>query len=166
MPANSYGTLPGVPLGGAFYFVINELLKEDSITGELPNDSEISTISIEEGVRFRASFKRQKQFLEAHDRLLPLWKQKIICLFKNILEYFPDSAFIDVSEDGYADDDSVVFPKAHAYDLCENLPEVIEVIIRTFFDNDITEAHLFEIQREIFDHNLLRASGHPPDAKF
>jgi len=34
------------------------------------------------------------------------------------------------------------------------------------FDNDITEAHLFETHREIFNKNLLRASGHPPDAKF
>jgi len=161
-----HGTLPGVPLGGGLYGAIKELLMEDSIIGELPENSVIRTINVAEGVRLRAAFKRHKRFLETHDRLLPLWRSKITWLLKNVLEYFPDSAFIDVNEDGYANDDSVVFPKARAYDLCENLPEVIEVIMRTFFDNDIIEAHLFDVHRDIFDHNLLRASGLPPEAKF
>lgn len=161
-----HGTLPGIPLGGALYGVIDDLLYEDSIIGDLPKDSEISALTIEEGVHLRASFKRQKRFLEAQQRLLPLWQHKITLLLKTILEYFPDSAFIDIKENGQADDDSVVFPKAHAYDLCADLPVVVEGIMRSFFDQNIVEANLFETEREAFDHNLLTASGHLPDAKF
>ena len=161
-----HGTLPGVPLGGALYGAIKELLWDDSIIGELPDESEIRNLSIEEGVRVRASFKRRQRFLESSDRLLILWRSKLVWIFKNILEYFPESAFIDVNENGCANDDSVVFPRAHAFDLCDNLPEVVERIMGTFFDNDVSEARLFEIHRDIFDHNLLRASGYSPDTPY
>lgn len=161
-----HGTLPGVPLGGALYGAIKELLWEDSIIGELPDESEIRNLSIEEGVRVRASFKRRQRFLESSDRLLILWRSKLVWIFKNILEYFPESAFIDVNENGCTNDDSVVFPRAHAFDLCDNLPEVVERIMSTFFDNDVSEARLFEIHRDIFDRNLLRASGYSPDTPY
>lgn len=161
-----HGTLPGVPLGGALYGAIKELLWDDSIIGELPDESEIRNLSIEEGVRVRASFKRRQHFLEASNRLLPIWREKLVWLFRGMLEYFPDSAFIDVDAEGHADDDSMVFPKARAYDLCENLPEVIQRLIRTFFDDDISEARLFETLRDTFDTNLCVASGVSPTAHY
>jgi hypothetical protein len=159
-----HGTLPGIPLGGALYGAIRELMQDDAITEELPNESDIRNLSIEEGVRIRALFKRRKRFLESPDRLLTLWRAKLVWLLQNALEYFPESAFIDIHENGTTNDDSVVFPKAHAFDLCDNLPEVIERIMSTCYDNDISEAQLFETYRAIFDHNLLRASGLPPNA--
>lgn len=161
-----HGTLPGVPLGGALYYTIEQLLYEDSMIGDLPNDTEIKNLTIEEGIRLRSTLKRHKHFLNSPDRLLSIWREKLVWLFKGMLEYFPESAFIDVDENGLADDDSVVFPKAHAYDLCDNLPEVIQRLMVTFYDADVVEAQVFERQRETFDQNILRASGHPPDAKF
>jgi len=161
-----HGTLPGIPLGGALYYTIEQLLYEDSIIGDLPSDSEISNFTIEEGIRLRTALKRHKHFLNSPDRLLSIWRTKLVWLFSGLLEYFPESAFIDVDENGLTDDDSVVFPKAHAYDLCDNLPEVIQRLMVTLCDADVVEAQVFEIQREIFDHNILRASGHPPDSRF
>jgi len=80
-------------------------------------------------------------------------------LFSGLIDYFPESVFTDINEDGTADDDSIVLPEAHAYDLCENLPELILRTMRTLFDDDITDAYLFETIRETFNENLFRASG-------
>jgi len=151
--------VPAAPFGGALYGVVYDLLHEDAIIGELPLPSEIDSITLEEGVRLRAAFKRHERFLEAHRRLLPIWKEKLLWLFSGLIDYFPESVFTDINEDGTADDDSIVLPEAHAFDLCENLPELMLRIMRTFFDDDITDAHLFETIRETFNENLYRASG-------
>jgi hypothetical protein len=71
------------------------------------------------------------------------------------------SAFTDIDENGIAADDSVVLPEARAYDLCDNLPEVLDRLLVTFFDDDVSNAHLFDPLRERFDENALRASGIP-----
>lgn len=156
-----HGTLPGVPLGGALYGAILELMQDEGIIGDLPNESDIRNLNIEEGVRVRTALKRRQRFLESPDRLLTLWRAKLVWLLQNILEYFPESAFIDIDENGLTHDDSVVFPKAHAFDLCDNLPEVVENIMGTCFDDDVYEAKLFELHREIFNRNLIRATGLP-----
>lgn len=161
-----YATLPGVPLGGGIYAAIDALLQEDAFIGDLVEDSVVPDLTIDEGVRLRAALKRRERFLQSHSRLLPIWREKLIWLFKGMLEYFPDSAFIDVDENGHADDDSVVFPAARAYDLCENLPEVIQRTILTFYDNDVSEAALFESLRDLFEDNLYAASGIARDARF
>lgn len=163
---SEHGTLPGIPLGEALFYAIKTLLEEDSIIGKLPNESEISHLSIEESVRLRAAFRRYERFLATPDRSLAIWQAKLVWLFRGLLGYFPDSAFIDVNENGQTDDDSVVFPKAQAFDLCDNLPEVIQRIIATLFDEDVVEAQLFAPERDIFNRNLLRASGYSPDATF
>jgi hypothetical protein len=158
--------IPGVPMGEALYGLVKDLLHHEAMIGELPDASEIASITIEEGVHYRAAFKRHERFLEAHTRLLPMWRGKLLALFRGFIEYFPESAFTDVNEDGTADDDSIVLPEARAYDLCENLPELILRTMRTFFDDDITDAHLFEPLREQFDRNLAYASGLDPDARY
>lgn len=45
-----HGTLPGIPLGEALFYVIKTLLKEDSIIGELPNESDISYLELTQKV--------------------------------------------------------------------------------------------------------------------
>jgi hypothetical protein len=162
----SRGTIPGMPFGRALYGLTKDLLHHESMIGELPDPSEMDSITLEEGVRYRAAFKRHERFLEAHTRLLPMWRGKLLALFQGLIEYFPESAFTEVNEDGTADDDSIVLPEAHAFDLCENLPELIFRTMRTFFDDDITQAHLFEPLREQFDRNLCYASGVNPNERF
>ncbi len=161
-----HAALPGIPLGGALYEAIEALLWEDAITGNLPGDSVVISATIDEGFRIRADLKRRERFLETHTHLLPIWREKLVWFFRGLLEYFPDSAFIDVDVDGHAYDDSMVFPKARAYDLCEKLPEVIQRLIRTFFDDDISEAHLFETLRDRLDGNLCAASGVSRDVHY
>jgi hypothetical protein len=159
-----HGSLPGIPLGEALYGTIKALMWEDALIGDLPDEDTIRAASIEEGVRLRAAIRRHERFLQSHTKLLPIWREKLVWLFKGMLGYFPESAFIDADDDGNTDGDSVVFPKARAYDLCENVPEVIQRSIRTFFDEDVMQARLFETHRETFDRNLFYASGVSPDA--
>lgn len=161
-----YATLPGVPLGGGLYAAIETLLQEDAFIGEIAEDSVVTDLTLDEGLRLRAALKRRERFLQSHNRLLPIWREKLVWLFKGMLEYFPDSAFIDVDENGHADDDSVVFPAARAYDLCENLPEVIQRTMLTFYDDDVSEAGLFEVLRDSCEDNLSAASGISRKAHF
>ncbi len=116
--------------------------------------------------RLRAALRRHERFLKAHTRLLPMWRDKLVWLFKGIADFFPDSAFADINEDGTAEDDSIVLPAAHAFALCDNLPELVQRAMRTFYDEDVSEACLFETVRERFEDNLLRASGYSPEQRF
>lgn len=159
-----WGMTPGVPLGGALYSVVKELLVFDSLMAELPAESDIETYTVEEGVKLRASLRAHERFLEAQERLLPIWREKLVQIFTGIIDYLPMSVFVDVDERGQADDDSVVLPEAHAYDLCDNLPELLHRLLGTFFDQDIIDVNLFESMRVRIDLNMKIASGVPADA--
>lgn len=152
---------PSVPLGSALYDTIKGLLYFDGILVEPPRRSVLEKLTLEESVLVRATLNRQLHFLADHDRLLTIWRGKLVWAFSGMLEYFPLSAFTDIDENGVAADDSVVLPEANAYDLCDNLPEVIERVIVTFYDDDVQNAHLFDPLRERFNDNMFFVSGVP-----
>ncbi|MBI3894351.1 MAG: type IV secretion system DNA-binding domain-containing protein [Acidobacteria bacterium] len=155
------GVTPSIPLGGMLWGTIKNLLYFDGILVELPEESVLRNLTLEEGVQMRATLNRQLHFLTDHDRLLTLWRNKLLNLFAGLLEYFPLSAFTDIDDNGIAADESVVLPEAKAYDLCDNLPELVERLIVSFYDDDIQNAHLFQPLRERFNSNLYRVSGIP-----
>lgn len=152
---------PSLPLGSALYAAIGRLLYFDGLRVELPDKSVLSRLTLEEGVLARATLNRQLKFIADHERLLTIWRDKLLWAFAGLLEYFPLSAFTDIDENGVAADDSVVLPEARAYALCDNLPEVLDRLLITFYDDDVSNAHLFEPLRERFDLNALQASGLP-----
>jgi len=100
---------------------------------------------------------RHIRFLSDHTRLLPLWREKLIWVFTGTLRYFPLSAFTDLDEAGSIED--VVLPEARAYALCDNLPEVLDRLIVTFCDDDVVDAHLFEVVRQRLEDNICAVSG-------
>lgn len=155
------GVTPSIPLGEMLYRTIKNLLYFDGLLVELPEESVLARLTLEEGVLVRATLNRQLRFLADHDRLLTIWRDKLVYAFSGMLEYFPLSAFTDIDEKGFAADDSVVLPEARAYDLCDNLPEVLDRLLITFYDDDVSNAHLFDPLRQCFDDNALRASGIP-----
>jgi hypothetical protein len=159
------GVTPSIPLGEMLYRTIKNLLYFDGLLVELPEKSVLAKLTLEEGVLARATLNRQLRFLGDQDRLLTIWRDKLVYAFSGMLEYFPLSAFTDIDEKGVAADDSVVLPEARAYDLCDNLPEVLDRLLITFFDDDVSNAHLFDPLRERFDDNALRASGIPPEKR-
>ena len=157
------GVTPSIPLGEMLWRTITSLLYLDGILVELPDRSVLPRLTLEEGVFVRATLKRQLRLVADHERLLPIWRDKLSYVFSGMLEYFPLSAFTDIDENGIAADDSVVLPEAKAYDLCDNLPEVVERIIVTFYDDDVEKAHLFDPLRERFEENLCFVSGIPKE---
>ena len=152
---------PSLPLGHALYHTIKRMLYFDGLLVELPEESVLQKLTLEEGVLLRATLNRHLRFLADQERLLTIWRDKLVWAFSGLLEYFPLSAFTDIDEQGVAADDSVVLPEARAYDLCDNLPEVLDRLLITFYDDDVSNAHLFDPLRERFDDNAIRASGIP-----
>lgn len=159
------GVTPSIPLGRALSNTIRSLLYVDGLLVDLPDESVLSKLTIEEGVLVRATLNRHLRFLTDRDRLLTIWRDKLVWVFSGMLEYFPLSAFTDIDAQGVAADDSIVLPEARAYDLCDNLPEVLDRLLLTFYDDDVVNAHLYEPLRERFDGNAFAASGIPPDKR-
>lgn len=150
---------PTLSLWCALYDTIKELMYFDGLLLELPDRTGLARLTIEEGVHLRAVWKRHLHFLDDHERLSTIWRDKLVWLFSGMLEYFPLSAFTDTDEEGGGN--AVVLPEARICDLCDNLPEVLDRLMITLYDQDVTNAHLFDPLRERFNDNVLRASGIP-----
>lgn len=152
---------PTRTLGYAVYRAIIELAETDGLALSFTENADFECLTIEEGVLLRATLARYTRFNADHERLLVIWRDKLLWLFSGILGDFPASAFTDIGEDGLPLDDSVTLPEAPTYELCDKLPKVLERTIITFFDQDVTNAHLFDPIRERVENNALVASGIP-----
>lgn len=153
------GITPSLPLGHALYDTLIDLLEFEGFISDPPDTDAIEYLTMDEGVSLREHLTRQLRFAHDHNRLLPLWRDKVVDAFSALLESFPLSAFTDIDEHGVAADDSVVLPSAKAFDLCDDLPASLERFLSTFFDETVTKADLFAQLRERLEHNLLTASG-------
>lgn len=160
------GVTPSIPLGNALYDTIRSLLSFDGLIVELPERSVIAKLTIEEGIHLRAIWKHHLHFLDDHERLAVIWRDKLVWLFSGLLEYLPLSAFTDVKENEAVVDNAVMLPEARICDLCDNLPEVLDRLMVTFYDADVVNAHLFDSLRERFDDNAYRISGIPPEKRY
>ncbi|MCK9345060.1 MAG: hypothetical protein M0P64_02965 [Candidatus Pacebacteria bacterium] len=159
------GVTPSTPLGNALYDTVRSLLSFDGLIIELPPRSTIPKLTIEEGIQLRAIWKRHLHYLHDHERLTVIWRDKLVWLFSGMLEYFPLSAFTDIGANGVASDNAVTLPEAHIGDLCDNLPEVLDRLILTFYDADVVNAHLFDPLRERLEGNVGLMSGVPPGGR-
>ena len=160
------GVTPSNHLGEALWSAITRLLSLEGFIVELPETASLEHLTVEESSRLRSALNRQLRFLADHERLLPMWRDKLVWVFFTMLEYFPMSAFTDIDESGISGDDSVILPEAKAYDLCDNLPEAIERLIMTFFESDVSNANLFETLRGLFDENALALAGIPREKRY
>jgi Type IV secretion-system coupling protein DNA-binding domain len=158
------GTDFTLSLRTGLFHLIYGLLAEEVLIGPIIDESVVRAAEIEELVLIRKALKKFERFLGAEERLLRIWREKLIWSMPTILSYFPDTAFIDPGEDG--SDDDIALPEAHAFELCEKLPEMLERVIITLFDDDITNASLFKTMRESLDTNILSASGFRTDIRY
>lgn len=156
-------TSPSMALGEALYDALVQLLYDDGFLINLPEESALANLSIEEGIAIREAFRRSIRVHTSHERLLAEWRTKLTNLFTGILQSFPVSAFIDPEIGGETGTQAeyLVFPDAAAYDLCEDLGVIIERILITLSDQYAFESGLFTRARTRLEDNLLRASGIP-----
>lgn len=154
---------PSMPLGGALYDALVQLLYDDGFLINLPEESALANLSIEEGIAVREAFRRSIRVHGDHERLLTEWRTKLVNLFAGILRSFPVSAFLDLEDNGGRENETeyVAFPDAAAYDLCENLGVIVERTLITLSDQYAFESGLFKKDRTRLENNLLRASGIP-----
>ena len=161
-------TTPSMPLGEALYDALVQLLYDDGFLINLPEESALANLSIEEGIAVREALRRSIRVHQDHERLLAEWRRKLTNLFSGILRSFPVSAFIDpenVSGSG-GKVEYVVFPDAAAYDLCEDLGVLIERTLITLSDQYAFESGLFKKVRTRLEDNFLRASGIPLSKRY
>ncbi|MCU7867423.1 MAG: DUF87 domain-containing protein [Candidatus Thiodiazotropha sp. (ex Lucinoma borealis)] len=154
------GVSPTDALGNAFYTVIHNLLCIEGFLFDPPEADTLKKLTLEEGVQLRALLRHHLRFLNDHERLLPIWRDKLFWLFSGTLRCFPLSAFTDI-EDENSPDTVLTFPETRAAAVCDNLPEVLDRILVTLEDKDLLQAHLFDPLRERLYDNLFRASGIP-----
>ncbi len=140
------------------------LLSDEVVIGSIINESVVRAADIDELVRIRKGIRKVERFLDSQERLFRIWREKLIYSFPSILDYFPDTIFCDPDEDD--GDDDIALPESHAFELCENLPEMLERTIATFFDDDISKASLYQDMREALDANILSASGYDPSKRY
>lgn len=155
------GVTPTIDLGEALYSTVRGLLAaEGSIYGFVDINPR-AELTLEEGVSLREFLNRKRRFLSDHDRLLDIWREKVIRTLEGIIGYLPASLF--------GEDVGDVLPastiSALLIDLCESPAEVIERAIMTMFDDDITNARLFDGMRQRLDTLALLASGISPERK-
>jgi hypothetical protein len=85
---------------------------------------------------------------------MSVWKEKLFWVFQGMMGYSPGRTF----PVGRGDETFTV----PLIDLMEKPGEVVERTIVTFFDQDISQAKLFERVRNQLDRNLKLASGIDP----
>ncbi|HUW38484.1 MAG TPA: type IV secretion system DNA-binding domain-containing protein [Rhodocyclaceae bacterium] len=154
---------PSDRLGSALYDALLQLLYDDGFLINLPDEAALANCTLEEGVLLREMFRRSIRVHKDSERLLAEWRRKLSYLFPGILRSFPASAFIDPDDDGEDEGkvEYVVFPDAAAYDLCDDLGDIIERTLVTLSDEYAFQSGLFTKVRTRFEDNLLRASGIP-----
>jgi hypothetical protein len=111
-----------------------------------------------DGVVLRNFLRRKEQFLGNADAVLARWRDKVIDVFEDILSSLPATTFEPQTNDAAPD-----FLAVSLIDLCQTPAEAIERLIFAFFADEVYDPGLFAELRRVFDHNLLIASGIPPD---
>jgi hypothetical protein len=157
------GVTPSGALGNALFSTIADFLITEGFVYRWDEDRPREGLTIEQGVQLRALLAKKKRFLEHHKLLLPLYRRKLQILLSGILGHFPLSAFADIDADGNALDDSLVLPSTAALSVCDNLALVVQRSLLTFFDEDVSDAHLFDGVRETLDRNARAVSGLDPN---
>ena len=159
---------PSRRLGSALYDALFQLLYDDGFLVNLPDESALANITIEEGVLVREQMRHSIRVHKDYERLIAEWREKLSWLFSGMLRSFPTSAFIDPDEDGEDGEknDYVVFPDAAAYDLCEDLGILIERMLITLSDDNALNSGLFKKVRMQIENNFLHASGVPLSKRY
>lgn len=160
------GREPISPLGEALYQTACSFIEFDGSLFGFPEPDPTKRLSLEEGVELRKHLTRKERFLDNQERYADIFREKLIRIFEAIMGYLPPIVF-QRSEHGGASGDNSDCPalplSVSCIDLCRAPAELVERLIVTMFDDDITDAELYHATRVTLDRNLLRASNIPPE---
>jgi hypothetical protein len=150
--------VPIGPLAEALGQLVRDLITYDSLIFGLPKVSNFNALTLEEAMALRTLMARKERFLLDHERQVGIWREKIISLLAGFLEFLPPTAFKDSWNDADPDE-GVPGATVGLIDLIETPGQILERIIITFHDDELTKADLFTALREQFERRLCVASG-------
>ena len=107
---------------------------------ELPDD-----LTIEASAYARTILTAKERFLSDPERIGDIWREKLIRILEGFFGYLPS-----LSRDGQF--------KISVMDACD-VPEIVDRIMATMYDDDIMNTNLYEPIRGQFERNLAYASG-------
>jgi len=140
-------TLPETLDKGVKEFVFT-LTQQDPVMFWMPEFPD--NLTIESTSSLNTVLSAKERFLADPARYEDIWREKIIRILEGFFGYLPP-----LSTDGPF--------SVSVLDVC-NVPEIVERICVTFFDDDVVNANLFDGIRSQFDRNLATASGKTLDA--
>ncbi|MEX0921414.1 MAG: hypothetical protein WDZ84_01445 [Rhodovibrionaceae bacterium] len=145
-------------LTNAIGFLIEGLLAAEGFFDGPPESPEISRLTTDEAVALRTRLARAERFLIDYKRKEAIWRDKVIVIVAGLMQYLPPTAFRDDWEAEEEPGEEIGAGVA-LIDLLEAPAEVIERLIITCFDEDITAADLLTPIREQFERRVCLASG-------
>ena len=135
-------TLPTAVAVGIKEFVF-QLTKEDPVMFWMPDLP--GELTIESSIAARSILRAKEHFLSDPAKYEEIWREKLIRILVGFLGYLPPVA--------EGSDLTVT-----AVDVC-TVPELVERLIGTLYDDDIYNANLYSPIRAQFERNLAAASG-------
>ena len=137
----------------AFCEAVWGVLHDPPIIFSMPARPKFEALSLPELAEWRSFLLLKRRVLTDPERLVEVWREKIIRILEGLLGYFPSLAF---------EEQQGLF-SVPLITLLSKPAEVIQRLVATFYDDDVVQAGLFHTQRKYFDNNLLRISGLSPD---
>ena len=151
-------TTPTLPVIEALCDLTEELIIIEGLWC-LPEVEVWRELSAEEGVQLRNYLRGQKRFFSNFERNFDTWRKRLIWSIAGMLASFPESAFNESDETAHE-------LRATLIDLMDEPATVVQRLMRTFLDDEIAEAGLYEELRERLNVNALRASGIDPEERY
>ena len=145
--------VPCEKLRDGLHELVWELLQADPVFFGMPDAANLDNLSIEGGIALRAYLAAKERILARPDWYEDIWREKVIRLIEGLIDYLPPIAF-----DGPTAGPEAPF-SVLLLDLCARPAEVIQRIMATMYDDDITQAGLFENVRRCFEENLAATIG-------
>lgn len=140
-------TLPEEFAIGVKEFVF-ALTKQDPVMFWMPDFPD--NLTIESTVSLNTVLSAKERFLADPARYEDIWREKIIRIMEGFFGYLPP-----LTGDGQF--------TVSVLDVCD-VPEIVQRVMVTFFDDDVVNANLFDGIRLQFDRNLAAASGKTREA--
>ena len=119
------------------------LTREDPVMFWMPEFPDILTI--EATASLRAILSAKERFLSDPPRYEDIWREKVLRILEGFFGYLPPLAL----EGQFS---------VPVVDVC-NVPEIVERLMFTLYDDDVVSTDLFVGIREQFERNLVSASG-------
>lgn len=121
--------------------------------------------SLADGVVLRHYYRRAKKVLQREEHYLNEWRKALKEIWLALIVEMPVNVLIDPRPDGTVERPPILSPTAPLYEFMEDYPQLLDRLMRTFFDKEFAESGLFFDEARAFEGNLCAASGVPWDER-